>query len=58
MRMTDSSYIDTQGIAFDVRLSPLAERIGMARVFDLDHLGAEVGQQPTGEGAGDEASQL
>src|SRR5262249_46497358 len=40
-----------------VELAPLAQGIAAGRL-DLDHLGAEIGEELAGEGAGDELSQL
>src|SRR5690606_27760569 len=38
--------------------APLADRVAATRRFDLDHLGAEVGQHRAGEGAGDQLAQF
>jgi hypothetical protein len=37
---------------------PPAQFVTGARALDLDHLGAEVGQQPAGRRRGDEAAEL
>ena len=39
-------------------LAPVAQRIGLSRALDLDHLGAHVGEQPAGERPGDQRAEL
>ena len=40
------------------RLTPVADRVGLTRCFDLDDLGSHVTEQPTGEGPGKQGSEL
>jgi hypothetical protein len=41
-----------------VELAPLAQRIAAIGRFDLDHLGAELGEDARGEGAGDQGAEF
>src|SRR5581483_152024 len=44
--------------ALVARLAPLAERIGLTRRLDLDHLRAHVAEQPAGERPREEHAEL
>ena len=39
-------------------LAPLAQRVGLPRRLDLDHLGAHVAEQPAGERAREQRAEL
>ena len=49
-------HAEPDGVAID-RRAPAAHRVALGRLH-LDHLGAEIGQQPGGEGRGDVVAEL